>query len=150
MKRIKKYIKYLVVILLVYLLLCFTTPFNKYLRNRSIENQINYLSQILDQGYDDQLQSRFPEGKVFSNSLLALSIIEHCNKTENCNSVYAKTIDQCIQRLLSENSLKNLHKGDSLDLRYIFKNERPYINDDPAYPANIYNQENDQSAIQRR
>lgn len=28
-----------------------------------------------------------------------------------------------------ENSLKNLHKGDSLDLRYLFKNECPHIDD---------------------
>ena len=28
-----------------------------------------------------------------------------------------------------ENSLKNLHKGDSLDLRYLFKNDYPVIND---------------------
>ena len=28
-----------------------------------------------------------------------------------------------------ENSLKNLHQGDRLDLKYLFKNECPYIND---------------------
>lgn len=107
MKSIKKYIKYLVVIFFAYFIICVSTPFNKSLRQRSIKNQINYLSHILDQGYDDQLQSRYPEGKVFSIALLALSIIEHYNKTENVNAEYSKTVDKCIQRLLSENSLKN-------------------------------------------
>lgn len=109
MKKIKFFFKYLIFIILAYFVICFTTPFNKSLRNRSIENQINYLSQILDQGYDDQLQSRYPEGRVFSNALLALSIIEHCNKTDNVSSEYSKTVDKCIQRILSENSLKNFH-----------------------------------------
>ena len=109
MKKIIKFLKYLIFIILAYFVICFVTPFNKSLRHRSIENQINYLSHILDQGYDDQLQSRYPEGKVFSNALLALSIIEHCNKTDNVNSRYSKTVDKCIQRILSENSLKNFH-----------------------------------------
>jgi hypothetical protein len=64
MKKIIKIFKYLIFIILAYFAICFATPFNKYLRNRPIENQINYLSSILDQGYDELLQSRYPEGKV--------------------------------------------------------------------------------------
>jgi hypothetical protein len=64
MKKIIKIFKYLIFIILAYLVICFATPFNKSLRNRSIGNQINYLSGILDEGYDDQLQARYPEGKV--------------------------------------------------------------------------------------
>jgi len=109
MKKIIKFFKYLIFILLAYFVICIATPFNKSLRHRSIENQINYLAQILEKGYDDQLQSRYPEGKVFSNALLALSIIEHCNKTDNVHSEYAQTVDNCIRRLLSKNSLKNFH-----------------------------------------
>lgn len=105
--KVRSILKYFFLCIIVYFIICFATPFNKYLRNRSVENQINYLSHILDQGYDDHLQSRYPEGKVFSNALLALSILEHCNKTENVNAKYSKTVDKCIQRLLSENSLKN-------------------------------------------
>lgn len=107
MKKIIKFVKYLIFIILAHFVTCFVTPFNKSLRHRSIENQIKYLAQILDQGYDDQLQSRYPEGKVFCNALLALSIIEHCNKTDNSSREHAKTVDICIQRLISENSLKN-------------------------------------------
>ncbi len=105
--KVRSILKYFFLCIIVYFIICFATPFNKSLRHRSTENQINYLSHILDQGYDDHLQSRYPEGKVFSNALLALSILEHCNKTENVNAKYSKTVDKCIQRLLSENSLKN-------------------------------------------
>ncbi len=105
--KVRSILKYFFFSILVYFIICFTTPFNKFLRHRSIENQITYLSQSLDQGYDNQLQLRYPEGKVFSNVLLALSIIDHYEKTKKFDSEYSKTVDKCIQRLLSENALKN-------------------------------------------
>ena len=76
------------------------------LRKRSIQNQINYLSQILDDGYDDDLQTRFPEGKLFGNSLLALSIIEFCEKYEATDERYAKIVDRCINRIQSKKALE--------------------------------------------
>ena len=82
------------------------TPFNKYLRNRSIKNQINYLSQILDKGYDDKLQRKFPEGKLFSNSLLALSTIEYCDANGKSNEKYSRIVDNCIKRIQSKNALE--------------------------------------------
>ena len=102
---IKKYFKYVGIIILSYILLCLITPFNKTLRNRSIKNQINYLSHILDDGYDDKLQSRFPEGKLFSNSLLALSTIEFCDKNKLANTKYANIVDKCIGRIESDRAL---------------------------------------------
>lgn len=92
--------------ILAYFIICFATPFNKFLKNRSIENQINYLSHILDQGYDNQLQSRYPEGKVFSNALLALSVIEYCDKNKDFKVENAEIVDKCLDRLLSKNALR--------------------------------------------
>ncbi len=99
---IKKIIKYIGVIIFVYGILCLVTPFNKTLRNRSIKNQINYLSNILDRGYDNKLQTRFPEGKLFSNCLLALSTIEYCDKNGKSHWKYANIVDSCIKRIQSE------------------------------------------------
>jgi hypothetical protein len=103
---IKKIIKYIGVLFLAYVLLCLLTPFNKVLRNRSIGNQISYLSQILDKGYDDELQNRFPEGKLFSNSLLALSTIEYCEKYDVAHEQYSKIVDNCIKRIQSQRALE--------------------------------------------
>lgn len=103
---INKIFKYIGFILLTYMLLCLITPFNKTLRNRSIKNQINYLSNILDKGYDDKLQERFPEGKLFSNCLLALSIIEFCDKNGFLDKKYASIVDSCISRIQSNKATR--------------------------------------------
>lgn len=101
----KKTLKYIGCIVLTYIFLCLITPFNKTLRNRSIKNQINYLSKILDKGYDDKLQRRFPEGKLFSNSILALSTIEYCDNNNKATENYAAIVDNCIKRIQSERTL---------------------------------------------
>lgn len=106
MRKKKIFFKYLIFILLSYFLISLATPFNKSLRHRSIENQINYLSDILDEGYDNQLQSRYPEGKVFSNALLALSVIEFCDKNNIFKAEYSEAVDKCIDRLLSKNAIR--------------------------------------------
>ncbi len=87
--------------ILLYGITCFITPYNKALRIRSIENQIDYLSDILDNGYDDYLQKRFPEGKMFSNALLGLSIIEYCDRYQIYEEQYAAITDRCVKRILS-------------------------------------------------
>jgi hypothetical protein len=102
---LKKIIKYLGLIILAYTFICIITPYNKTLRNRSIRNQINYLSNIIDNGYDDTLQERFPEGKLFSNCLLALSTIEYCDKNGKSNQRYAHIVDNCIRRIESEKAV---------------------------------------------
>ena len=89
MKKVSKYIGTAV---FAYVLFCLITPFNTILKNRSIKNQINYLSEILDNGYDDKLQKEFPEGKLFSNCILALSTIEYCNKTGKSHWKYANIV----------------------------------------------------------
>ena len=105
----KKLLKYTLLVLFVYGLTNLITPFNTYLRNRSIINQINYLSTKLNEGYDDELQNKFPEGKVFSNAILALSIIEYCDQNLNPDTKYAVIVDKCITRLLSEKTLSHFN-----------------------------------------
>lgn len=101
---IKKFLKYSLLLILFYSVSCLATPFNKSLRNRSIGNQINYLSRILDKGYDDKLQTRFPEGKIFSNALLALSTIKFCEDSGRRNSNYATVVDNCIRSIMSQDA----------------------------------------------
>lgn len=88
--------------LVVYGVTCLATPFIKALRLRSIENQITFLSKLLEDGYDDVLQQRFPEGKMFSNALLGLSTIEYANHNEMYSKRYASLVDTCILRMLSK------------------------------------------------
>ena len=106
LKRISKYIGFL---LLFYTILCLATPFNTALRNRSIKNQINYLSGILDKGYDDSIQNRYPEGKLFSNALLALSTIEFCGNNGIVENKYVEIIDNCIKRIQSKKTLETFN-----------------------------------------
>lgn len=101
---IKKTLKYVGFSVFIYTLFCLITPFNDFLLNRSIDNQISYLNDILDAGYDDELQARFPEGKVFSNAILALSVIDYCNRHAAESNEYSAIVDNCIGRLLSEKS----------------------------------------------
>lgn len=49
---------------------------------------------------------RYPEGKVFSNALFALSVIEFSGKDERINPVYASYVDRCINVLISDYSTK--------------------------------------------
>ncbi|MGB3402519.1 MAG: hypothetical protein WBA77_07495 [Microcoleaceae cyanobacterium] len=90
---------------MVYVFICLAAPFSTFLRNRSIENQITYLSDILDDGYDDELQLRFPEGKLFSNSILALSAIEFCERNNIVDTDYSTVVDNCIKRIQSDGTL---------------------------------------------
>lgn len=99
---IKKILKYIVVIAIIYVLLCLSTPYIGFLKSRSIENQINYLAEIIDEGYDDTLQNRYPEGKLFSNAILALSTIEYCNNSQIFDEKYSTIVDNCITRIQSE------------------------------------------------
>jgi hypothetical protein len=119
-KVIKKTIKYIAYTLIAYVLFCLLTPFNKHLRNRSIQNQISYLSRILDEGYDDKLQRRFPEGKLFSNSILALSTIEFCEKNGKQKIEYAKIVDRCINRIQSDRSVHVFNKNMSPEYGMFF------------------------------
>ncbi len=106
---LRKLSKILLTLALCYLLLALATPFSQTLRNRSISNQLTYLSNILDLGHDDELQNRFPEGKLFSNALLAVSTVEYYNKQEKAAKKYAKIVDNCILRLQSESALESFH-----------------------------------------
>jgi len=97
----KRLLRYFLFIIVGYVIICLATPYNKTLRNRAIKNQIHYLSQLIGHGYDDKLQRQFPEGKLFSNAILALSTIEYCEKYRINDSQYAQVVDYCIIRMLS-------------------------------------------------
>lgn len=114
--EMKKLIKYLGLIFIFYLFSLALCPFTQFLRNRSIENQIEYLSNLLNNSYDDQLQQRFPEGKVFSNAILALSIIEYSKKQNVNEQKWANNVDQCINRLISDEA--KLPFNEDLTLEY--------------------------------
>jgi len=107
---IRKAIKFIGIALLLYLLFCLATPFIPSLKERSIKNQIHYLSKILDGGYDNTLQQRFPEGKLFSNALLALSVIEYCDSNQKSDTEYAEIVDHCVMRIQSQRATQNFNK----------------------------------------
>jgi len=98
--RLKKIIKFLFIGFSFYCLINFITPFNSYLKNRSIENQIEYIQSKFEKGEDNVLQRRFPEGKVFGNALFALSIIEYQNNS-TVTEKNTRYIDRAINELLS-------------------------------------------------
>jgi len=103
---IKKTFKYIGIAILTYVFLCLITPYISVLKNRSDKNQINYLSKIIDKGYDNTLQNRFPEGKIFSNALLALSTIKYCDNNRIFIGKYSKIVDNCIRRIQSKKAVQ--------------------------------------------
>ncbi|MFT6334986.1 MAG: hypothetical protein ACJATI_001732 [Halioglobus sp.] len=90
--------------LILYFSINIAVPYNTFLRNRSIENQINYINRILSEGYDDELQDRYPEGKVFSNAIFALSVIEYSNRSKKFKKQYSRILDQRVEVLISEST----------------------------------------------
>lgn len=125
---IKRVVKCFISLLLIYFIICSLTPNLKFLRNRSIENQINYLSKILDEGYDDRLQNIYPEGKIFSNALLALSIIEYSEKNSTHNERYALIVDRCIQRMQSKKALSIFSKEMEPEFGMFYNGWSYYVN----------------------
>lgn len=110
----RKTIKYLSMLLLGYLLLTLLTSHSKFLLDRSIGNQINHINTQLINGGDDKLQKRYPEGYIFSNSIFALSLIElHELRLQDSKS-YAKNVDRCLRRLLSDQGTESFSKNLSL------------------------------------
>jgi|GEM_PF-1387940 len=104
--KFKKTLKYLLFVIGIYCISAFSTIFFELLANRSINNQIDYLDKIMSEGYDDQLQLRFPEGKIFSNAIFSLAVIEFCNEHE-CDSTYSEIVDRNIDRMLSQKAMDN-------------------------------------------
>ncbi len=90
-----------------YIFINIITPYQNTLKNRATRNQINYLSKILNKGYDDELQKRFPEGKIFSNCIFALSLIKYSEKHKDQNKRIANEIDNCIFRSISPKAINN-------------------------------------------
>lgn len=56
----------------------------------------------MSNGYDNVLQRRFPEGKVFSNAIFSLSVIEYCDARKYFDAEFADIVDRNIERMLSE------------------------------------------------
>lgn len=112
MKKVKNTFKLIAFLMLSYLFLAFITPFNKHLHKRSIENQINYL---LDQkDMDIELQSRYPEGYIFFNALLALSIVEYYDQSINEKTQFSKDLDRLMDKLLSKSASNNFPTSQKL------------------------------------
>ena len=71
----KRLFRILLSLMVGYLIITLITPYNLFLQKRSIKNQITYIQSKMELGEDNVIQRRFPEGKIFSNALFALSII---------------------------------------------------------------------------
>ena len=108
MKRILKYIGLFFLLYVSSSLLVGHIPF---LRKRSIQNQINYLTNTLQSGQDSILQTQYPEGQTFSNAIFALALIEYSNKIELNKKIYSSTIDRCIINLLSASTKSHFHEN---------------------------------------
>lgn len=87
-----------------YVLVNALTPYVGWLKERSVQNQIEHLNRAFEQGYDDQLQERYPEGKLFSNAIFALSVIEY-GESVPLPAEYAVIVDSCVSRVLSAQAL---------------------------------------------
>ena len=108
MKRILKYICLFFLLYITTSLLVGHIPF---LRKRSIQNQINYLTNTLHDGQDSILQTQYPEGQTFSNAIFALALIEYSNKIEPNEIYLSGTIDLCINNLLSASTKSYFHEN---------------------------------------
>jgi len=86
------------------------TPFTKFLNSRSIKHQINYINDIMVDGEDDRLQQRFPEGKLFSNAIFTLSILEFCENNDCSKEHYSRIVDKNIKRIISDSTLNSFNE----------------------------------------
>ena len=64
----------------------------------------------MNKGYDDRLQLRYPEGKLFSNAILALSVIEYCDMQNIGKEKYSMIVDNCVERIFSEKAKSNFNE----------------------------------------
>lgn len=110
---LKKILKILFISFFCYVLICFLVPFIRFLHERSIENQINYLQFQFKDNLGEKLQNIYPEGKLFSNLVFALSIIEFSEYDKNIN---AENVENAILRTISKDAAKNFDDG--LKLKY--------------------------------
>ncbi len=101
-KMLKRFFRYSFLALALYVITCLATPYNTYLHKRSTMNQISYLGISLKNGLDDHLQMQYPEGKIFSNAIFGLAVLEFCLNHNLEDKKYASLLDQTINRLLSE------------------------------------------------
>lgn len=94
----------LILMVVVVLLLNFILPHNGFLLERSIDNQISFLEKKFSKQLDGQLQKVYPEGKLFSNLIFALSIIEYSNYKDGLD---AKIVDNSIFASISGKAKSN-------------------------------------------
>lgn len=102
--------KYLFYLLLSYCLLGLLCPFVPFLKERSLNNQINYLDGQRQIGLFHKQQARYPEGKVFAFALFALSIIEQGASSERQGKERAEMVDACVRALVDGSTLDNFDK----------------------------------------
>lgn len=98
---------------LIIFIIIVITPFSDFLLKRSINNQISYLTTEFENGLGGKLQNRYPEGKMFSNLLFALSLIKY---SESSDKIQPILIEEAILRTTSESAKSNFTKD--LSLRY--------------------------------
>lgn len=110
---LKKILKILFISFFCYVLICFLVPFIRFLHERSIENQINYLQFQFKDNLGEKLQNIYPEGKLFSNLVFALSIIKYSEFDKN---IKTENVENAILRTISKDAAKNFDDG--LKLKY--------------------------------
>ncbi len=113
----KHWLKYPFLFILCYCSFALSIGFTENRLSRNCYKQVNYLAEKIHTGLDRELQSRYPEGFVFSHALLALSIIELSEKDrENFKECHRAYLLQSLDRLCS-NAAKSSFP-DHLTLRY--------------------------------
>ncbi len=112
MKYLKNTLKTTGGFVIIYVSLALLMPYSTYLKNRSIENQIEYL--VAERESAIELQTIYPEGYMFFNALLVLSIIEHSSKRLVQTEKYISVVDGILDDLISEKASKYFPKHQKL------------------------------------
>lgn len=94
-KKIFRLSMVLITIMLMMLLFNFFSIQNDFLLKKSIDHQINYLGRKIHD-LSKEAQNRFPEGRLFTNLLFALSLIDYSNKSDYSDfALIEKLIEDC-------------------------------------------------------
>ncbi len=100
---VKKVIQYSALLILVYCLAGLSLPYSQKRLSNICYKQANYLGGALAQGLDYKLQNQYPEGYIFSHSLLALSLIElHQKDSKRFKQHHQRSLKNSITKLIAE------------------------------------------------
>lgn len=104
LKKIVKACSWFVLLFVLIQLFHFYALNNDFLLKRSIEHQIQYLEERIQNGLSDEAQTKFPEGKLFTNLLFALSLIDYSSKSDFDNHIL---VEQLILDCVSDQAKTN-------------------------------------------